>query len=1591
MKRIIFFDTEVGVKDQKIHDIGAVTEDDSVFHSSSVSDFLDYIDKDCCLCGHNIIHHDIEYLEKQSEQKILQPAVDTLYLSPLLFPERPYHALLKDDKLQSDELNNPVSDSQKARILFYDEVNAYRALPDDIRVIYYNLLYNIKEFKDFFEYTGMTEKFVDLPSAIKSVYHNKICRNADLQPFIQNYSSELAYALALINTKDHYSITPPWLTYNFPQIENIIKCLRNVPCHDCEYCKNRLDIHRGLKNIFGYSEFRTYDGEPLQENAAQAAMDGKSLLAVFPTGGGKSITFQLPALISGKVVHGLTVVISPLQSLMKDQVDNLHQTGVDEAVTVNGLLDPIERASSIERLRDGSANLLYISPEQLRSRTIEKILTTRNVVRFVIDEAHCFSSWGQDFRVDYLYIGDFIRKLQKLKGNNISIPVSCFTATAKQKVISDICQYFKDKLGLELELFTSKASRSNLHYTVLYQENDEAKYNTLRNLISEKECPTILYVSRTKTTVMLADKLTQDGFPSRAFHGQMESTEKIQNQEDFIQNKVRIMVATSAFGMGVDKKDVQLVIHYDISDSLENYVQEAGRAGRDPNTQAECYILFNNSDLEQHFSLLHQTKLSINEIQQVWKSVKGLTKHRSAVKCSALEIARRAGWDDSVRDIETKVKTAISALENSGYVQRGNNIPHIYATSILAKNMQEASSRIDNSTLFSDNEKLQAKQIIKYLISSRSIAKAGNDEAESRIDYLADTLGITKQEVIRSINLMRQEGLLADTQDLSAYIYTSDNENKSLQLLKRFAEIEKYILQYFDENGCNNTLKEINDSAMKNGLTFSSVKKIRTLLYYLLIKKYIVKEEDNTHHFPEKTDIDFLLKKHDNRISICNFILKYLYENAKNSQMDKEEKLIQFSVVEILNKYKEKHEYQPILAEIEDALLYLSKIEAIKIEGGFLVIYNSMEINRIIMDNKIRYKVDDYRAMDEFYEQRKYQIHIVGEYATMMIKDHDAALQFVQDYFQMDFRKFLTKYFKGERAKEIGLNITPQRYHKIFGELSDIQSKIIQNSDSKYIVVAAGPGSGKTRVLVHKLASLLSLEDVKSQQLLMLTFSRAAATEFKQRLIDLIGNAAYFVEIKTFHSYCFDLLGKIGSLEGSENVVREAAQMIENGEVEQEKITKSVLVIDEAQDMDKDEFDLVKALIKQNDDMRIIAVGDDDQNIYEFRNSSSEYMRSLIEYYGAVKYEMIENYRSTKEIVDFANQFVRLIQNRMKVDTIHPVSQEKGMVTVISHQCNSMCQAVAEQVEQHIKENAVSGTTCILTLTNEEAMQIQSLLICKGIHAKLIQSVNEVKFGDIMEVRHILTLIKRRITSPVISDAIWNDVRGFIENKYRTSACLENVMNMMDTFQSVCSEKYFSDFKEFIAESKFEDFYKSDNNTIYISTIHKSKGREFDNVYMMLSDIKMIADNAGKRLVYVGMTRAKSKLFIHADEYICKELNIAENIQTDERKYPEPDELHLQMTHRDVVLDFFEGKKRILFELRSGQELHIWEDYLTADIGDTTYAVAKFSKKFREELQKYSLKKYMPVSAKVQFIAAWSNDRHPEPLPVVLADIVLKK
>ena len=1585
-------DVEVGLKDHKIHDIGALKHDNTAFHKTSKEELFVFLNDVDYICGHNIIHHDAKYLFADNTcSRIL---VDTLYVSPLLFPERPYHRLVKDDKLMSEQMNNPVNDCRKAKDLLLDEIACWKSLPKEKRMLFASLLKGKKEFEGFLCMVGAEYIHQGVPELIKELYAGKICQHPDLDMLIERYPCGLAYALALIDTTDYRSVTPGWVLHNYPEVEFIVKLLRHTNCHEgCEYCRKQLDVRHNLKTFFGYERFRTYEGEPLQERAARAAVEDQSLLAIFPTGGGKSLTFQLPALMAGHSVHGLTVVISPLQSLMKDQVDNLADRGITDAVTINGMLDPITRSLSIQRVQDGDASLLYISPEMLRSKTIEKILMARHVVRFVIDEAHCFSSWGQDFRVDYLYIGKFIQEYQQKKKCKSPIPVSCFTATAKQKVIQDICDYFKQTLNLNLELFASTASRTNLHYSVIHAESDNDKYLKLRELVAESDCPTIVYVSRTKRTEELAGKLTRDGYKALPFNGKMEADEKIANQDAFMNDKVHIIVATSAFGMGVDKKDVGLVVHYDISDSLENYVQEAGRAGRDPSLNARCYVLYGDNDLDKHFILLNQTKLSINEIQQVWKSVKALTRQRMTVNCSALEIARQAGWDDSVSDIETRVRTALAALEQSGYLTRGNNVPHVYATGITVKNMDEARKRISASMLFGSDEIEKSVRIIKSLISRKNIAKAQDAEAESRIDYLADTLGLSKREVISVVERMRQEGILADSKDISAYLRDAgDSERKSQTLLERFARLEQYILNHIPDGSLRISCKQLNENAVNDGINTSKEKDIRTLLYFLTVKGYTRKKEDAAHNMEisRLADLESTVRRFEKRLEISRFTVEWLYQLASDAEKENTPgKAIRFSVVELLNRIKSSS--QSIfgglddiqLEDVEEALLYLSKIGALKLEGGFLVLYNAMNIQRI-KDNKSRYKQDDYRMLNEFYKLKIQQVHIVGEYANLMVRDYHAALQYVRDYFQMDYRKFVTKYFKGDRAGEIQRNLTPQKYKQLFGQLSGRQMDIISDKVSRCIVVAAGPGSGKTRVLVHKLASLLLLEDVKHEQLLMLTFSRAAATEFKQRLMELIGNAAHFVEIKTFHSYCFDLLGRIGNLEDSRNVVAKAAEMICQGEVEPNKIGKTVLVVDEAQDMGAEEHALVKALMNNNEDMRVIAVGDDDQNIYEFRGSDSGYMYRLAQESGSAFIEMTENYRSAHHPVEFANDFLKNIDKRIKSTPIISMRKEDGRVEVTRHQSRYMYQPLVENLLQH-RDN---GTSCVLTQTNEEAVILMALLRKRGINSKLIQSMDGLRFWNMAEMRYLLKYIDKRIKTPIITEELWEEAKHATYSTYERSLSLVYVKRCADLFEQTNKAKYFSDFKDFVFESSVEDFCDISGTDVVVSTIHKAKGREFDNVYMLISD-NYVKDASLMRRYYVGITRAKNRLFIHTNGDCFNSLS-ADRYFIDRQQYDMPEEIVLQLSHKDVYLGFFKERKQEVLALQGGDSLTYSNFLLYNSL--TGRPVAKLSSRMQGTLSEWEQRGYKVKSASVRFVVAWKPKDAPKNEPetaVLLADLML--
>ncbi len=1604
---IVFVDLEVGVHDRLIHDIGAVRSDGAVLHTSDVHAFRSFASSAGVFCGHNIVHHDMRYLA-QHIGDIRPVLVDTLYWSPLLFPERPYHALLKDDKLLQDELNNPVSDAKKAKRLYDDEVAAFDALDGDTQGIYGALLGSIPEFEGFLLLNPPRRLDCAVEDAIRRKFGDRICAHADLAQLVREVPVELAYALAIIGTNGPDSITPPWVVKTHPRVEGVLNLLCNTPCAEgCPHCTERLDVRKALKSIFGFDEFRTYAGEPLQENAARAAVEGKSLIAVFPTGGGKSITFQLPALMAGDACHGLTVVISPLQSLMKDQVDNLESRGLTTAVTVNGLLNPIERADAFRRVSDGSANLLYISPEQLRSKTVESILLRRNVVRFVIDEAHCFSAWGHDFRVDYLYIGDFLRRFQELKSLPRPVPVSCFTATAKQKVISDICDYFRGKTGIELEVFASTAARENLHYAVLHKETDAEKYVALRMLVEQRDCPTIVYVSRTKRTKELAQKLTDDGFPALPFNGKMPPDEKIANQEAFIQNRVKVIVATSAFGMGVDKKDVRLVVHYDISDSLENYVQEAGRAGRDPSLQAECYVLYCDDDLDKHFLMLNQTKLSLSDIQMVWRAIKRMSPTGRQFCTSALELARAAGWSEAHTDLETRIKTAVAALEEAGYVERGQNIPRVYATGILASSMAEAAARIDRSERLEEGQREVAKRIMKSLISARSISRAQGSDAESRVDYLADILGLERKDVIRVIDLMRQDGLLADTQDMSATIFRDDTERKSTNVLDRFVKTEDLLLRNIGDETAELNLKELNDQLSGGAGNANGVKNMRTVLRFWASKGWVKKEEHQGSDYVRiqaDMPVESLRERFARRAEIAQFAVGRLFRRAADARRDNyepsdanhAETTVQFSLVGMLNDFNNMPRLDfgnrpASMDEMSDALLYLSRIGAMNLEGGFLVVYNGMCLKRKVVDNKRLFRKDDYRLLDAYYQLKTQQIHIVGEFANMMVRSYSAALKFVNDYFQLEFTSFIGKYFGGDRAKAIRSSITTSKKRQLFGSLSDTQRRIIADDKSGVITVAAGPGSGKTLVLVHKLASLLLMEDVKAEGLLMLTFSRAAAVVFKRRLVELIGSAAHFVDIKTFHSYCFDLVGKLGSLDYSDMVVKTAATMIECGEVEQSRIAKSVLVIDEAQDMDGDSARLVKALRDANESMRVIAVGDDDQNIFGFRGSDSRHLRALSEEPGAKLYEMVENFRSAAMIVAFANSFSLTIAGRMKSAPLRPCAgAEEGSVRLVSHAAPEF---EASVVREWMKERP-SGSTCFMAWTNDEALRMFSCLACNGVKARLVQSNDGFRLADLAEIRYFRKIAMGRQNASVISDRLWDEARKRLSETYAQSACLADCISLMDAFASTTRIKYKSDLDEFLSESKIEDFGRDEHGTVTVSTIHKSKGREYDSVYIALHGLGQPTPEK-LRAVYVGLTRARKNLRIHynvADGQLFEGVDAEGVEKVSDESASEPQEtVIVQLSHRDVFLDFFLGKKSLICELRSGDPLDVDDKYLSAVVDNRRMKVARFSKAFEQKLSELMRRGYKPKHAKVRYIVAWKKDEDMPEAAVLLPDLYLAR
>lgn len=389
---------------------------------------------------------------------------------------------------------------------------------------------------------------------------------------------------------------------------------------------NRYEL---LKSHFGYDTFRLG-----QENIIDNIISGRDVLAIMPTGGGKSLCYQLPALM----LDGITIVVSPLIALMKDQVDGLIESGV-RATYINSSLSAQETNDRIEDIIMGSYKLVYVAPERLLTESFFYMMKNIKIALVAIDEAHCISQWGHDFRPSYKNIPDFISRLDTRP------IVAAFTATATKYVIKEIKELLNLQNPFEL---TTGFDRENLFYKVVKPQD---RYKYLKNYIEKEfsEGSGIIYCSTRKTVDSLTAKLKDSGFSVRGYHGGMDSDTRSDIQDLFMMDKVKIIVATNAFGMGIDKPDVRFVIHYNMPKNMEAYYQEAGRAGRD-GKDSECIIMYSPSDIVKQKLMISQNSTGPERDRVQMENLQTLVNYCHTNDCLRKEIVNYFGEEVKVEN-----------------------------------------------------------------------------------------------------------------------------------------------------------------------------------------------------------------------------------------------------------------------------------------------------------------------------------------------------------------------------------------------------------------------------------------------------------------------------------------------------------------------------------------------------------------------------------------------------------------------------------------------------------------------------------------------------------------------------------------------------------------------------------------------------------------------------------------------------------------------------------------------------------------------------------------------------------------------------
>lgn len=1538
-------DLEIGKSNSRIHQFAAVRGDNNqsfCFQKGKLQDALEKLDHfsegTAFLLGHNIIAFDLPYLvsAKPDLQLLQKPVVDTLQLNPLAFPRNPYHHLVKhyqDGQLKRGRINDPELDARLTLDVFNDQFEALKHCnnenPELVLAWHWLCTADQKPFgvNAFFS-TVRRESRPSEKAARKAIQHllnnvtcvtqtNEILSDAEKQGW------SLAYALAWLSVAGGNSVMPPWVRHQFPQAGELIRRLRDTACSNtaCHWCREHHDARKELKHWFGFDDFRPEpagpDGRPLQQLIVESAMRGEHVLGILPTGTGKSLCYQIPALSRYEKTGALTVVISPLVALMADQVTGLETRGITTCAAINGMLSMPERADVLDRVRLGDIGILIISPEQLRNNSVRKALSQREIGAWVLDEAHCLSKWGHDFRPDYRYAGRFIKEKA---GLGPIPPVLCLTATAKPDVVKDIIEHFTKKVGVELKVFDGGASRENLVFSVVPTSPPE-KFSHVYQMLNESLPPdvpggAIVYCATRKQTEEMASFLRERDVPADYFHSALQPETKKDVQQKFINGDLRVIAATNAFGMGIDKPDVRLVIHADIPGSLENYLQEAGRAGRD-RENASCVLLYTKDDVERQFGMSARSRLTQREIQSILKSLRQLDRKKrfnGAVVATTGEILEEdedaAFSRDPVTD-DTRARTAIAWLEEALLLTREENHVQIFPSSLRINSLDEAKSKLEKRDI-NEDYRHQLLSIIEALLA------ADADEGVST-DELMGLAGLSSDKLRSALHDLEHMGIASNDTALTAFVHVAV-ENSSQKRLEDASALEQALIAALREaahdlqkgDSAPLHLRLVTQALKDEGHAYALPERVWRIIKGLTMDG---RDEDNgvgslavkrvdaeTLQLTLQRNWSALDKTAELRRAAAKILLDHLVTSLPSGARGIDQltettlgKLFAAIERDLILKAEIKHPDKLL----DRALMWLHEMEVIRLNKGLAVFRPAMTI--LLGQDKRNFVKSDFMPLSVHYQEQVLQIHIMAEYVQKGLQAMSDALQLTMDYFSLEQEKFLDKWLPG-REKELLRQTTPESWRSIVEELNNPwQQRIVADDrEQTNVLVLAGPGSGKTRVLVHRIAYLVRVKREHPRGIIALAYNRHAALEIRKRLNKLIGHDARGIMIMTCHALAMRLIGasfakRQMDQDSFKQVLKDATSLLkgeglppDEADEQRERLLSGFrwILVDEYQDIGPEQYELISALagrtqLEDDNKLSLFAVGDDDQNIYAFDGASVEFIRRFEEDYRAKPVFLIENYRSTHHIIASSNLMIEPALHRMKAE--HPITVDrvrkkdkpggqwelidpvgKGRVQILPAGTTIVDQAVATMTEfKRLSILDPDWDWCDCAVIAREWKFLEPVRAWCELHDIPVQMADENSppLWKLRETQAMVDWIRANESKLISAKSLYAylDTRSANPWWFLLSQALDAWV-----LEYSAEEWPVEHFFEWLAEWG-RDLRRKQRGLLLL-TAHRAKGLEFNHVAVLDGGWDRLQDNedadSSRRLYYVAMTRAKQTLFL---------------------------------------------------------------------------------------------------------------------------------